>query len=105
MLTSGTIGSKEWTVTSNRGHYKKTCLWNVKKSARVKCMEFNGNINFLAALLDGLPTPERSERLEVKNDDSSTAQAQNIHRGAASLSANYNLPHRMRSPLNRVHFE
>ena len=68
-------------------------------------MEFNGNINFLAALLDGLPTPERSERLEVKNDDSSTAQAQNIHRGAASLSANYNLPHRMRSPLNRVHFE
>ena len=65
-------------------------------------MEFNGNINFLAALLDGLPTPERSERLEVKNDHSSTAQAQNIHRGAASLSANYNLSHRMRSPLNRV---
>jgi hypothetical protein len=76
-----------------------------KKIRAVKCMEFNGNINFLAALLDGLPTPERSERLEVKNDDSSTAQAQNIHRGAASLSANYNLPHRMRSPLNRVHFE
>ena len=46
-------------------------------------------------MLDGLPTPERSERLEVKNDHSSTAQAQNIHRGAASLSANYNLSHRM----------
>ena len=45
-----------------------------KNSARVKC------INFLGAFPDGLPTPERSERLEVKNDDSSTAQAQNIHR-------------------------
>ena len=59
--------------------------------------------NFLTAFLDGLPTPERSEHLEVKNDDSSTAHAQNIHCRAANLSANYNLSHCMRWPLNRIH--
>ena len=72
-----------------RRHYKKTRLWNAKKSVRVKCMEFNGNINFLAAFLDGLTTLERSEPLDVKNNDSSTAHAQNIHCRAANLSANY----------------
>ena len=66
----------------------------------------NGNINFLEAFLDGLPTPERSERLEVKKDDSSTAQNPKYSPSSSwSFCQQQSLPPRMRSPLSRVHFE
>ena len=64
-------------ATRNERTLQQNAPQECKKNVQVKYMEFNGDINFLAAFLDGLPTPERSERLEVGND-SSTFQAQKL---------------------------